>query len=366
MIKAKEHETICDFDSLEAIVYGGSILGGGGGGFLAEGLETVKLALGIGKPRIISLSQVAPNESLVMVATVGAPAGRNRFVKAEDFIGAVRKLIEASPCRVSGIITNEMGGRASANGLIQSAVLGLPIIDAPANGRAHPFGLMGSLGLHKDQNYFSIQAAFGGNPDRKEHLELLVSGEIGRCDSLIREASIHAGGLVAVARNPVRASWLARHAAVGAIKFALNLGITYLESLKRKGGAPAEEIASCLGGEVLAKGKVTSFELSTRSGFDVGLMILDTGHELTFCNEYITVEKSKKRLYTFPDLITTIDASSNLTINTAEISVGMNLVVVCSKRENLILGEGMRDPKLFEILEGVIGLPIMQYAFDGI
>jgi len=53
------------------------------------------------------------------------------------------------------------------------------------------------------------------------------SGEIGRCDSLIREASIHAGGLVAVARNPVRASWLARHAAVGAIKFALNLGIAY-------------------------------------------------------------------------------------------------------------------------------------------
>lgn len=351
-------------ECLEALVYGGSILGGGGGGLLNEGIKTVRLALELGKPEIIPLEQVPPDESVVMVATVGSPARKDRFVKAMDFVQSAKKLIDACSDRVSGIITNEMGGRASANGLIQSAVLGLPVIDAPANGRAHPLGLMGSLGLHTDLNYSSLQAACGGNPDHGHHLELLVSGELSHCDALIREASIHAGGLVAVARNPVRASWLATHAAVGAMEFAINLGFNYLNSLTKKGNFAAEKVALYLGGEVLAKSKVTSFDLKTQGGFDVGTMILESGHKFTFCNEYITAEKDGARLYTFPDLITTLDARSNLPINTAEVYVGMSLVVICSKRETLILGQGMRDPNLFKILEGLIGLPIVQHVFD--
>jgi len=355
---------ICNFETLEALVYGGAILGGGGGGFLNEGLASAKLAIDMEQPRIIPVTELGPNDYVITVAAVGAPAAEHRFVKPMDFVKAVQKVADAFHHPISGIITNEMGARASANGLVQSAVLGLPIVDAPANGRAHPLGLMGSLGLHKKSQYTSVQAACGGDPDTGRHVELVATGELSRCAVLVREASIQAGGVVAVARNPVQASWLIDHAAVGAMEFAITLGRIYLEALKKNNRESIALISAHLGGEMVAKSKVVTVELTTKNGLDVGRMKLDSGHELTFCNEYLSVVIDNQRLYTFPDLITTIQTGNNLPVNTAEVTRGMELSVVAAKKDKLMLGDGMNDPDLFKILEETVGLPLLKYVFD--
>jgi hypothetical protein len=115
---------------------------------------------------------------VITVAAVGAPAAENRYLKPMDYVNAVKIVMEALRISKCGLITNEMGGMASVNGLLQGAVLGLPVVDAPCNGRAHPTSLMGAMGLHKLPDYVAIQSAFGGHLTRGTRVELLVRGDI--------------------------------------------------------------------------------------------------------------------------------------------------------------------------------------------
>jgi len=331
---------------------------------MVSGLVTVHLALSLNSPEIISLSDLSPDSLILTVSAVGAPAAREKHVKPMDFVHAVQMVMNELDRPLAGLIQNEMGGFASANGLIQSAVLGLPLIDAPCNGRAHPFALMGSLGLHKKNGYDSIQAACGGNPFEGKRLKILTRGSIESCSSLIREASIQAGGLVAVARNPVPASWLAETASVGALKHAIELGKASLEA-KRTEAPPWEAVKKRLAGDVFAQGVVTKVELETKGGFDIGTVVLDSGPELSFLNEFTTLDFEGARRYTFPDLITLFETATGEAVNSADVRQGMQVVVLASRRENLILGAGMKDVSLFKRLEEVLNRPIIEYACGG-
>ncbi|MBW1713188.1 MAG: DUF917 family protein [Deltaproteobacteria bacterium] len=346
----------------EALVFGGAIMGGGGGGSYEEGLKLAQLALDLGSPQILSLREIDPQAWVITSSLVGAPAAKDKFVKPMDYVRSMAKVCGALDEQVGGIIQNEMGGLASANGLIQSAVLGLPIIDAPCNGRAHPIAAMGSLGLHARKGYHSVQAACGGDPDQGRRLELLVEGSLESCSALVRAASVQAGGFVAVARNPVQAAWLKDSAAVGGTRATISLGRVFLEALQ-SGSSPEEKVAAHLGGEVVARGKVARIDLKSEGGFDLGLVVLDSGHEMPFWNEYILIEAEGRRLYTFPDLIATFDLATFRPVSSAEIAEGMEVAVVAAKKDRLILGGGMRDRSLFLRVEEAVGRPVVPFVF---
>jgi DUF917 family protein len=353
---------ICDMETLEALVYGGAILGGGGGGSLQEGLRLSRLAVELGSPEIVSLTDVDPDKWVITVSAVGAPAGAHRFVSPMDYVRAVQKVADCLSGVVGGLIQSEMGGLNSANGLFQSAVLSIPVIDAPCNGRAHPIALMGSLGLHKIPQYRSIQAACGGNPDEGRRVELLVEGDINRCSALVRETSVQAGGMIAVARNPLRAGDLKNRAAVGAVTETIKLGRAFGEA-RQSGTSVEEAVARSLGGKIVAREKVARFELATKGGFDVGRVMLTGDYELMFWNEYMFLEAGGKRLYTFPDLIVTFDAATHLPVSTAQIAEGDEVFVITTGNDHLILGEGMRDPDFYRRVEDAVERPIMSYVF---
>ena len=254
-------------------------------------------------------------------------------------------------------MSSEMGARASVNGVIQSAVLGVPVVDAPANGRAHPLGVMGGLGLHKQQDYISVQSASGGDPKTGRKIELLVSGDLERCGALVREASIQAGGVVAVARNPVSVSYLDKHAAVGALARAQALGKKYIGALNN-GEDAAKLIAAELDGEVIARGQVTELIMKTHGGLDIGSVRLDTGHSFIIWNEYVTAEKDGKRLYSFPDLIASIDANNYLPINTCQLVKGMEICMIGVPSNCLTLSSTMKDKQLLNQIEKKMGIKL--------
>jgi hypothetical protein len=43
---------------------------------------------------------------------------------------------------------------------------------------------------------------------------------------------------------------------------------------------------------------------------------------------------------------------------------GMELIILTTNRNNLILGDGMKDPDLFTVLEEIVGSPILEYIFN--
>jgi DUF917 family protein len=148
-----------------AAVLGGSVLGGGGG-LMAEGLKMAQLAVQLASPELIDTDDLKEDAILLNVSMVGAPSAKGKYLEPLYYNRALELLHEKINKPVAGIITNEAGGVATVNGWLQSAMSGIPVVDAPCNGRAHPTGIMGAMGLHREVNYQSVQAAVGGDPRR--------------------------------------------------------------------------------------------------------------------------------------------------------------------------------------------------------
>lgn len=348
---------------VEIVAVGGAVLGGGGGGSLDEGIEFGKLAVEYGTPTVVPVSALDPSDLVLTVSGVGAPAATESYVRPADYVKAVELVVDSLENRgmsVGALMTNEMGGFAAVNGLLQSAVTGLPLVNAAGNGRAHPTGPMGSIGISADET--SLQAGVGGKLGTERRHELVVEAQLESAASTIRRVAEAAGGLVAVARNPVSASYVEDHAALVVYEIAMSLG----EAVRTAddGVGAAENVASVLDGHVAVTGTVESCHLKTAGGFDVGKVVVD-GHELTFWNEYMTLEREGERLATFPDLITTIDAETGRPISTAKLAEGQSIVIVVAPAASLALGAGMEDPQLFEPVEDAVGKSVIDYAFGG-
>jgi DUF917 family protein len=282
-------------------------------------------------------------------------------MRPEDYVRALRLLSDALDEPVVGTITAQNGSSTTCNGWVQSAVLGTLVIDAAGDGRAHPTGKMGSLGLAADPDYRTVQAAAGGNRAQDRYLEVVTRGTVRHTADVLRTAAVRSGGFIAAARNPLPAAYVREHAAVGAISFALGLGEAMLAAEREGPEAVMDAIAATLGGRILGRGEVRRKRLRTAGGFDVGGLAVDE-LELGFVNEYMTVEADGERLATFPDVITTLAARDGRPVSIADIRDGDSVAVLAVDKALVPLGAGVKEPSVYPEVEEMLGKPLAEYA----
>lgn len=339
------------------LVIGGTILGGGGGGGYKIGLEFLKSVKDL-NIELKSIDELNDDDILVTASLVGAPNAKDKYVDDNNLIEAFEIFIKNYDKKVAGIITNEQGGEASINGVIQSIKLGIPLVDAPCNGRAHPTGVMGSINLHKEEGYESLQAISGGKDKNK--VTGFIKGGLQKVSKIVREASIEAGGVVAVARNPVEVSYAKKNCAIGSVQEAMKLGETFNEGLLESKQKALENLKKFFNAEIIKEGKVSEFSIKTEGGFDIGYVKVDD-LELTFWNEYMSAEIDSKRLFTFPDLIMTFDRETLEPLTTAMMKKDIDVIVIGVKKKDLILAKTMFDENLLYSLEKVIDKEVVKY-----
>src|SRR5512133_521925 len=214
---------------VEAAVIGGGVLGGGGGGSVDEGRRNGLLAVQYGAPDLVDVDDLPDDAMLATASAVGSPAAKTTYALPMHYVRAVEMLMAEGDVDLQGLVSSEIGGIAVTNGWIQAAALGIPVVDAPCNGRAHPISIQGAIGLHKVEDYVSLQAAIGGDPAQGRYLEMFIKGKLQTISPLIPLVSAQAGGMIAVARNPVTAAYTRDHAAAGAVKQAIEVGQAMLE-----------------------------------------------------------------------------------------------------------------------------------------
>ncbi|WP_434630697.1 DUF917 domain-containing protein [Thermoanaerobacterium thermosaccharolyticum] len=348
---------------VEAAVLGGCVLGGGGGGSMHEGKKIGMLAVDLSSPELVDIEDINENAILINVAAVGAPSAKNAYAEPVHYMKAIELVQKVADIKIEGIISNEAGGLATVNGWLQAAMLGIPVIDAPCNGRAHPTGIMGAMGLHKNKDYNAIQAAVGGTKERTTYTEVVAIGSIEKSSAIVRTAAVQAGGLVAVARNPVSCQYAKENAALGAIKQAIYLGKKMIEAKEKGAKEVINTVCDFLDGELITTAVIKNLHLKSVGGFDVGNLILENDFEITFWNEYMTLEKKGERIATFPDLIMTLNAETGMPVTSAEVEIGQRIALVKVKKEKLKLGRGMKDPELFKVCEDAVGKKIIEYVF---
>lgn len=329
-------------DDVRAAVIGGTILGGGGGGHIDAGLAIAADALAAGEVRLADVEELPADALVAICAGVGAPGAPDARVVGDDFRTSLEhlnaELERRGTGRVAAVASNENGAMGTVNGWLQGALTGLPVVDCPCNGRAHPTAIMGSLGLHRDASYTSV-AGFAGGPEG-QYCEGVVVGSLDATSQAMRSLSIVAGGLVAVARNPVRLDFLAERGAPGGITQAIALGRAHAA-----GGADA--VAEALGGSVIGRGDVESLRIEQRSGFDVGRLRAG-GVELTFVNEYMDAVVGGEPVARFPDLIMTFDAETGDPLVSAHLEEGRPVDVLVAPRSSLLLSATMEMAELME------------------
>ena len=152
-----------------------------------------------------------------------------------DYVRALELLMDAVEEPIIGTVTAQNGSSTTCNGWVASAVLGTLVIDAAGDGRAHPTGKMGSFGLAAEPRARDRP----GGRRRQPRAGPLPRGASRAARSrhtanVLRTASVESGGFISAARNPLPASFVAAHAAVGAISFALDLGDALLAAEPRR------------------------------------------------------------------------------------------------------------------------------------
>ncbi|MGF9565401.1 DUF917 domain-containing protein [Neorhizobium sp. JUb45] len=354
---------------VEAAVKGGSVYAAGGGGWADHGRMLGYAAVAVGKPELVSIDELKDDDWVATAAAIGAPASTTPWeMRGVDYIRAVQILQETLGEKLSGLIIGQNGKSSTLNAWLPSAVLGTKVVDAVGDVRAHPTGDMGSIGMAGSPEPM-IQTAVGGNREEHRYIELVVRGATAKISPVLRTAADQSGGFIASCRNPLRASYVRNHAALGGISLALTLGEAIIEAEKRGGSAVIDAICKTTGGAIIAEGEITAKDVVyTQDAFDIGTITIGTGDNsavLHVMNEYMAVEDAGgNRVATFPSVISTLSPEGE-PLSVGQLSVGMKVFVLHVPMDILPLSSSVLDPTVYPYVEKAMGIEIAKYALKG-
>jgi len=351
---------------VEAALKGGAVFAAGGGGFADHGRMLGTAAVNAGRPELVSMDEVPDEAWIATAAAIGAPAGTTQWqMLGVDYVRAVKLAQRELGEPIHGLIIGQNGKSSTLNGWLPSAILGTKVVDAVGDLRAHPTGDMGSLGLASSPEPM-IQSAAGGNRANNAYIELVVRGATAKISPILRKAADLSGGFIASCRNPVRASYVKAHAALGGISIALSLGEAILAAEPRGGTAIIDAICRHMKGKIIGRGIVTRKAVQYTGGaFDIGTIRIEAGKKayiLHVMNEYMAVEDGANgRLASYPDVIATLDRNG-VPVSVGEISEGMELLVLRISKDVIPLSSSVTDPSVYPVCERALGINLSDYA----
>jgi DUF917 family protein len=132
---------------IEPAVKGGSVYAAGGG-WADHGRMLGRAAVSVGKPELVSIDELEPDDWIATAAAIGAPASTTPWeMQGIDYVKAAQLLQDELGARLAGLIIGQNGKSSTLNAWLPAAVLGCKVVDAVGDVRAHPTGDMGSIGL---------------------------------------------------------------------------------------------------------------------------------------------------------------------------------------------------------------------------
>ena len=346
---------------LRELVYGGAVLGAGGGGSIKAGLAAGREALALGSPRLVQIDELSPATLIATLSIVGSMGGMSGAQPCPHGL-ALRQLARLEKKHIGAVVASEVGPQAVTYGWRESATADFPIVDAPCNGRAHPLGVMGSLGLNRRPTHIAGAVAIGGNAGGSNYVHLSLRTSATKAGKMIRDTAASSDIPLAVARNLLPASYVKSHAAIGGLKYAAQVGAIMLREMEQGLDGLLHQLVRFMGGRILFAGRVNSVSLTESLGFTLGHIRLHDrcGGECAVgvCNEYLVLRKERKSLATFPDLITVFDFESSLPLASPQVKPGMHVAVLGVPRSRLKLGSTMKDRALLIPIERRLNLPL--------
>ena len=346
-------------EQVDDILVGATILGCGGGGWLADGREQMKqvyeagLAVTLAGPDDLADTDLVacPYAVGAMTAADAGFYGDLPFTGEHPTVLAVRVLEEYLGHPIAGVFPGEIGGGSIGDAFFAAAMLDLPAIDADPAGRAVPEIEHSVLGL-------------AGVPSAP----LAVVNEVGDtailtwvADDARAEALVRA--LAVASRNAV---WVADHGqpwgelrdllVPGAVSRSLAVGSARREAAAADGDVPVA-VATAAGGRVAFHGEVEAMTWDDADGFSVGETVLagagesaSSRYRVWFKNENLMAWRDGEPDITCPDLICLVDAVTGMGLTNPEVAPGTRVAVLgvpCDRRWRSAAGIALLGPAHF-------------------
>lgn len=350
------------FEEVRDTIVGASVLGCGGGGELAEGLELIERARDEGLSfRLAGFDEFRDDDLLACAYAVGgmtygddAPYAGLPRTERHPTVLALEALFEYVGGRPAGLVPGELGGTSVAEAFYPASALGLPVVDADTAGRAVP--------EMQHSSFYLARLPVAPQAVVNEFGEtLLVKSVVDdrRSEALVRALAIASRNVVWVADHALPAGRLRTATVPGTVSLAHRVGQALREA--REGGEDlGGAVAAAAGGRVLFGGVVAAASWRDEDGFTFGEIDIkgsgaDEGslYRIWFKNENLMAWRDGEVDVTTPDLICVLDVAQARPLTNPLAETGMALQVV-----------GAPAPAVWRTAKGLAVFGPRSFGFD--
>jgi DUF917 family protein len=308
-------------------VAGAVILGCGGGGGAAWGTTMIDEAFRKGLEfKLADISEIEDTKMICMLAGVGggvpqeirdkvAPYHEKVNLGPDARLIRLRKSAEELSKYIGkefyNYIASETGGGNGVLPMYLNAIEGKPSVDADCCGRAKPeMGISLTNAAKIPVTPLSMVTPF------LETVILKNSVDDYRAEDITRNVAVASGGSVTVSRCPATMKEYKKGVVPGQVFRCIKIGKAIREA-KEKGRNVKDEFVKASGAIQVFEGKVASFTMEGKSGFNWGDWIIEgsgkyVGHKMRvwYKNENLVSWLDDEPYILCPDLITIIDDES--------------------------------------------------------
>lgn len=343
------------YENAVDILVGCTILGTGGGGSLAEGIEAVKKAFDEGfEFNMIDFDEIKDDAYYVNPYFCGSISPDEEDEEEHrELEYAIKALEEYMNVNFEGVVSIEYGGGNTGEAMATGARTGKFIVDADAAGRAVPELQFSTYFITNKPIYpFSVATKY------KDTVIFTKVASDARAEELSRMMAVATDNTVGMADHPIKGRDLKTSVIPNALSYSENAGRIQRESVE-KGNNPISELVNKCDGKLLFQGRVSkeNTEWSIKDGFTVGTIGIDgsgdfinSNFKVWYKNENMVAWKDGEVVLTCPDLICVVDAETGYPITNPNCNPGNNITVLGFKAHDFWKTEkglSILNPKFF-------------------
>jgi len=308
-------------------VLGSGILGCGGGGGAAGALTMIEEVFDRRLEfRLVDIKEIPRDSYLCILASVGGGVSkedrdrvahyRERFPSTGDMrtsrlLKAAEELAAYTGHEFHSFLAAETGPGNGVLPMYLNAMEGKPSIDGDGCGRAKPeMGISLTNVAEVPITPMTIRTPFD------ETVIIKSSVDDDRAEDITRHVAVASGGGVTIARCPATAAQFEKGIVPGQVSRCISVGRAIREA-REGGGDPVQAFEEEAEAIRVFEGKVTSFTMEGRGGFNWGDWHIDgTAHyhgrrlRIWYKNEHIISWLNDEPNITCPDLICVVDAKT--------------------------------------------------------
>ena len=380
---------IVDRQGMVDIIWGSTLMGGGGGGSIRAGMQLLE-SFERHHPDVpievemLSVDEMEEDAYAASGSGLGAPAAIAKVDFSQYASNSFRVLEEL--CEKNGINLKynyavELGGFSSFYPFLLTLQTGKPTVDADGTGRAVP--ALQTLLLNVNDCPCSPLGLANGRNDRIT-IELADPCDAVLAEHISRDISGMFGNMVGIYGWPINKKMMKEKICCGTLTLTEEIG-----RLLRTSSAADEDLFEELAGagliecKIICKGVIRDISTETRNGFDFGTLTVrsdKTGETycIRFQNENLLLQKKTgdgyQDMMTVPDLTAMycIDPNGDenivprMPLSNADARVGMRIAVAVIRVDAKWFMNGTKFWDVWEECMDNIGYQGGHLGFDGV